>query len=280
MALFNRSRRRQTGRPASMSDVLCEELLRDPNVDVNELNDLLHDPSALRVPEPVELEDEYYDDYVPEGMLARAARITALVVAVGLLCGSVVAASMLHRQRSDDRLTAVSDVRPAAITGVRALVEFSQGALEVPKPSVNGPAPRSDSAAPRTTGTPRSDDNGAGDEVSSAARTGSGHDGPFAAARKFYRQIVGDPAGAMRMLDADLSEQDAGDLVRAWQTVSDVRVSDLAMRPDGMVRSVVLITRSDGERYRVAQLLRIVDEGSPAITEVRLLSSQRTAVGS
>lgn len=282
MAFSRRARRRETRRPASISEVLCEELLADPMVDVDELNDLLRDPSPLRVPDPPEPEDYDLELDDPEGTLARVARITGLVVAVGLLCGAVVAASALRGDRITDQ-PSFSASSAAGITGVRALVGFTTDEPRRSKPSVSTAAGPDGGPKATSGGTDGADGAGASapqQDTKNGDNAALDDAEMLAAARAFYDKVGGDTPGALSMLRSDLLGSDPSDLERAWRSVRAVEVRQLSVEPDGMVRGVVSIARKDGQLYRVVQLLRIEGTPTPTITEARLLSSQRTPASS
>lgn len=277
MALSKRARRRETSRPASFREVLCDELLADPMVDVEELDDLLRDPSPLMVPEP-EPEPEDDEPAEPEGVLARTSRIAGFVTALALLCGAVVAASVVHGRPADTQRQAHGTSSAPWITGVRALVGFDTDDSPHSKPSVSAPissphpATRTSERATDTSATTAPE---AAEDWREEASTALDGADALREARTFYGYVARDPDAALRMLEADLVGSDPGDLVRAWRTVRSVEVRELSTGDGGMLRAVVAMTRDDGQRFLVTQLLRIEDSASPTITEARLLSSQR-----
>lgn len=249
MPTFGWQRRGQrTLTPTRIEDFLCEELLADPMVDVDELNDLLRDPSPLAIfdDDQADADDEAPGE--PENATARAVKLAGLAIAVAVLCGSILTAVFLDRHRA-----ATGEARPQRqITGIAALAGFTM------------------MTTPPATGTIL-----VGDTVTTSRAAPDPRDARRVT-RHFYDSLASAPDDALAMLGGGLrgGRQDA--LTGAFARVDAVTVHRLGVMPDGMVRAVVTVTRSDSLRYRVTHLLR-VDTGPPAtITAARLLSAQRT----
>ncbi|MFB9727878.1 hypothetical protein [Haloechinothrix salitolerans] len=276
-------RQRRSGRtqpPERIEDVFSERVLSDPNVDRDYLNALLHDPSPLRVPEPggpdhsvdAPAEDTVWEE--PETTAARVAKLTGLVLAVALLCGALVAAVFLDRYR-----TAARQAPPERqITGIAALAGFamttSPHAETAPVTQRANPVRRSDAAtAPTQSATESGNTPSATPEPTLRANT---DDDSGAFVRDFYRSVTEEPEDALGMLGGSLLDGQPDALSDALRFIDTVTVHRVSVRPDGLVRAVITVTRADSQRYRVTHLLR-VEAGPPAlITEARLLSAQHS----
>lgn len=257
MRIFKRASAGRSSKPACIEDFLGPELLDDPMVDRDELNDLLRDPSPLIPPEPPEPDFEPAPE-LPESAARRIAKLAGLVTALAMLCGAVVAATYLDRQRAAEE---TATFRPVHITGIRALVGFT-------------PTPQAPDTSPPTAagGEAPQDGSGTGGEPSSYPTDATDF------ADEFYGNIAPRPRDAISMLGASLRAGQSAELEHAWRTVRRVDVHELSIEPDGMVRAVVTMTTSDDERFRLTQLLRIDDGPPQAITEARLLSSRHVPV--
>lgn len=264
---LRRARGTQAGRPSCIEDVLSQEILADPLVDRDALNELLLDPSPLQIDEPPTRQAPARE---PESRAARIGKLAGLVTAVAVLCGAVVAAAFLDRQRAADRDSAVT---APVITGARALAGFA------------GPGPRQqlieapDHLAEHSTREPGKYA-GPSREVADEVRLSGGEQArPRNAgriketARTFYGLIRSDPVAALGMLDDRLRSDQPDALVRAWRSITHVEVRELRVQSDGAVRADVTMIRSDSDSFRVTHLLRIDEGPPPVITEARLLSS-------
>lgn len=265
---LRRARGKRAARPGCIEDVLSQEILADPLVDRDALNELLLDPSPLRIDETPTQQAPAARE--PESRATRIGKLAGLVTAVAVLCGAVVAAAFLDRQRATDGDTAVT---APVITGARALAGFA------------GPGPRQqlieapDQLAEHST---REPGNYAGrsrevaDEVrlSGGERTRPRNAGRIKeTARTFYGLIRSNPVTALGMLDERLRSERPDEVIRAWRSITHVDVRELRVQPDGAVRADVTMVTSDSDSFRVTHLLRI-DEGPPSvITEAHLLSS-------
>ena len=250
MPTFGRQRHGQrTLTPTRIEDFLCEELLADPMVDVDELNDLLRDPSPLAIfdhDDQADADDEPPGE--PESPTARAAKLAGLAIALAVLCGSILTAVFLDRHRA-----ATGEARPQRqITGIAALAGFTM------------------MTTPPATGTIL-----VGDTVTTSRAVRDPRDARRVT-RHFYDSLASAPDEALAMLGGGLRGGRTDELTDAFARVDAVTVHRLGVMPDGMVQAVITVTRSDSRRYRVTQLLR-VDTGPPAkITAARLLSAQRS----
>lgn len=266
-----------TQTPERIEDVFSERVLSDPNVDRDYLNALLRDPSPLRVPEPAE--PDHPADVVreePESTTARIAKLTGLVLAVALLCGSLVTAVFLDRHR-----TAARQAQPPErqITGIAALAGF---AITAPPPAETAQVteraatiPTDDEAA-RTPAEPDDAVSSARSATSGPATRVSTDDDVDAFVRAFYDRVTSGPDDALPLLGGSLLGEQPDVLLDALRLIDTVAVHRVSVRPDGLVRAVVTVTRADAKRFRVTHLLR-VEAGPPAlITEARLLSSQHS----
>lgn len=249
MPTFGWQRRGQrTLTPTRIEDVLCEELLADPMVDVDELNDLLRDPSPLSIFDDDQADADDEPPGEPENTRGRAAKLAGLAIAVAVLCGSILTAVFLDRHRA-----ATGEARPQRqITGIAALAGFTM------------------MTTPPASGTIL-----VGDTVTTSRAVPDPRDARRVT-RHFYDSLALAPDDALAMLGGGLRGGQPDALTDAFARVDAVTVHRLGVMPDGMVRAVITVTRSDSRRYRVTQLLR-VDIGPPAtITAARLLSAQRT----
>lgn len=263
MRIFKRASAGRSSKPACIEEFLGPELLDDPMVDRDELNDLLRDPSPLIPPEPPEPEYEPAPE-LPESAARRIAKLAGLVTALAMLCGAVVAATYLDRQRAAEE---TATFRPVHITGTRALVGFTPTPPAPAETMLTSAAAGGEAPQP---GTPVGSD--AGVEPSPYPTD------PADFAEEFYRCIGPRPRDAISMLGANLRAGQSAELEHAWRIVRKVDVHELRIEPDGMVRAVVTMTTSDDERFRLTQLLRIDDGPPQAITEARLLSSRHVPV--
>ncbi len=272
-----------TQTPERIEDVFSERVLSDPNVDRDYLNELLHDPSPLRVPEPPKPHcgpdpDGPAEDTVreqPENATARVAKLTGLVLAVALLCGSLVAAVFLDRHRTTSRQAQPPERQ---ITGIAALAGF---AITAPQPIETAPVTERAATIPtddETTAPAKSDDpaTSVASASSEPATRVNTPDDVDAFVRDFYDRVTAGPDEALPLLGGTLLDAKPDVLLDALRRIDTVAVHRVSVRPDGLVRAVVTVTRADSRRYRVTHLLR-VEAGPPAlITEARLLSSQHS----
>lgn len=245
---FSRVGSRKTRPPTRIEEVFYPAVLADPNVDADALTDLLRDPSPLMVDDPI---DEVEPEPPPERTIVRVAKIAALVTAVALLCGAIVAAAFLDRQRRSAPPPPAPD---SSITGVRALAVIEGGGVTtVPRHAAQGPGGgRSQGATWRPTGAQLKD--------------------PKELVRGFYAHIGGQPDKALAVLGGTLTDDERRELAVAWRGVERVDVDELGVRPDGLVHAVVRMTTDTAEQYRLDHVLTV---DPPKITEVRLLSAQR-----
>lgn len=260
MRIFKRASAGRSSKPACIEEFLDAELLDDPNIDRDELNDLLRDPSPLIPPEPPEPEAEPAPE-LPESAAMRIAKLAGLVTALAMLCGAVVAATFLDRQRAAEE---TATFRPVHITGARALVGFipsrqatAAAANSLPPSAAGGEAPQPGTQSEQSAAYP--------------------HD-PTEFADEFYSSIGPRPADAIGMLGENLRAGQSAELAHAWGTVRKVDVHELRVEPDGMVHAAVTMTTSNDERFRLTQRLKIDEGPPPAITEARLLSSRHVPV--
>jgi len=248
---FTRGGSRSARPPSRIEEVFYPAVLNDPNVDTDLLTELLRDPSPLMVDEP---EPPQPPPPSQERALIRVAKLAGLVTAVALLCGAIVAAAFLDRQRRSTPPPTVD----SSITGVRALAAIAgDGVTAVPLAERPGGASSSQGATQRPGGAQPAE--------------------PREVARKFYSYIGGQPDIALSMLGGELTDAERAELAVAWQNVTAVKVDELRIRPDGLVRAVVRMTTEAGGEYRLDHLLRV---DSPTITEVRLLSARHSPPGS
>ncbi|WP_157361681.1 hypothetical protein [Haloechinothrix halophila] len=274
-----------TQTPKRIEDVFSERVLSDPNVDRDYLNALLRDPSLLRVDEPAESATgaEDADDAVrnePESTAARVAKLTCLILAVGLLCGSLVTAVFLDRHRTAEHRAAPPERQ---ITGIAALAGF---AMTTPPPETTAPVTEraaTIAADDTATDTAASAEVEPGDAATSTplatssptTRVGTAEE-IDAFIRDFYHRFTEGPDDAFALLGGSLLDGQPKILTDALRLVDAVSVHRVSMEPNGLVRAVVTVTRADSKRYRVTHLLR-VEPGPPAlITEARLLSAQHS----
>lgn len=274
-----------TQTPERIEDVFSERVLSDPMVDRDELNALLRDPSPLRVDEPAEsaisaedADDAFRDE--PESTTARVAKLTGLILAVGLLCGSLVTAAFLDRHRTAGRQAPPPERQ---ITGIAALAGF---AMTTPPPATTAPVTEraattptddtaTDTAAPAEAKSGDGPTSAPPTRSSPATRVGTAEE-IDAFIRDFYHRLTEGPDDAFSLLGGSLLEGQPKVLTDALRLVDAVTVHRVSMEPNGLVRAVITVTRADSQRYRVTHLLR-VESGPPAlITEARLLSAQHS----
>lgn len=271
-----------TQTPERIEDVFSEHVLSDPNVDRDYLNELLHDPSPLRVPElPTPHRPELADDVVREqgeSAAARVAKLTGLVLAVALLCGSLVTAVFLDRHRTTSRQLQPPERQ---ITGIAALAGF---AIASQPPVETAPVTERAATIPtdnEASSPAKSDDPAIGVPPASSASSEPAArintpDEVDAFVRDFYDRVTAGPDDALPLLGGTLLDAEPDVLLDALRRIDTVTVHRVNVRPDELVRAVVTVTSADSRRYRVTHLLR-VEAGPPAlITEARLLSSQHS----
>lgn len=187
----------------------------------------------------------------PEPALARVAKLAGLVTAVAVLCGAIVAAAFLdlHRRQAEPQ--------PAenGTTGVQAFT--------MPGASEDGVTAGLEPVAQQPAVEPSEE------PVSHAAGAR-----PEDIAREFYRLVDEDPKRALAKLGGPLTDDDRQALVVAWRDIDRLHVEETRTPRNGWVEAVLTMTTTDGRSYRMEQELRI---DPPMVTEVRLLSAQRSA---
>lgn len=251
-------------KPESLSDLLCPELMADPMVHHEELAELLRDPSPLALLTPLPPPPPYFDhdDPVPhhrvdptepverEGMVARLAKLTALGIALVMLCGAVMAAALLAKG-GHDITTSRPDAAPtSSMTGVRALIGFATGERHTEQSTESAFRPGSSTPLPTA------------DET--------------ATVKEFYRLIDEQPGAAVGLVSPTLLDSDPGELVRSWESVREITLHEVRSEPEGMVHVVLTMVLAGERPVRMTQMLGLASPNGP-ITEVRLLSSQRTS---
>ncbi|WP_028852157.1 hypothetical protein [Thermocrispum municipale] len=264
---FSRGGGRSTRSPSRIEEVFYPAVLNDPDVDVDELNELMRDPSVLEgdlADDAVEWPAQQPAEPEPEPTAMRVAKLAALVTAVALLCAAIVAAAFLDRQRRD----APQQGATQHVTGVRALagIEHDGEVAAAPAPAAQRPGGAASAAGSAGTSPGAS-------EPASSHRAMWTPD-PCELAIIFYRRLADEPARALAMLGSRLSDDERRTLLTVWRELDRIQVRDLRQLADDLVQATVLMTTTDGEAYRVDHQLQV---DPPAITDVVLLSSQRLA---
>lgn len=235
-----------------------------------------------------------------EKPLIRGAKIAGLMLAVAVLTGSVVTASILAEQRHSR--AARNPQTPSEITGAAAL-----GGFVSPGPSRGGDSPPNSSESPEsnsstadlptqgesspqnqkpTTSAPRSSPSPSLPTTSQQASStqsapstspsnNSNDEAKLAAVSGFYARMDKDPQQALTLLDPVLTGTHATDLLQSWGTIKSLDVQDLRMQPDGSVRAVVVIDELSGGRVRITQLLKLTEGSTVKILDAWLLSAER-----
>lgn len=267
---LRRASGKRASRPTCIEDVLSQQILADPLVDRDGLNELVLDPSPLRIDEPPTEQAPVTRE--PERTAVRIGKLAGLVTAVAVLCGAIVAAAFLDRER------AAKEDRPSAIeiTGARALAGFaSPGTQEQLIEAPNQLAEHSTREATHRPGPTSQVTGGPAPSEPEPERPPNAHR-LQETARTFYGLVHSNPEKALGMLDDGLRSDQPRELIRAWRSITQVDIRELLVQPDGAVRADVTMIRSDADSFRVTHLLHI-SEGPPAvITEARLLSSLHT----
>ncbi|MGH3520351.1 MAG: hypothetical protein ACRDQ7_23800 [Haloechinothrix sp.] len=282
-------------KPESVAEFLCPELLADPMIDHDALNDLLRDPSRLAVSDQPDPPPPRYldsDATVPAhrpdpaepveqgSVLGRVSKLAGLAVAMAVLAAAMVAASMTseaNRTRADDEQA--RSLPHTSLTGVRALI-----GLPGPDPPPRSPPSRTPAThAEDTTASPPDATAESGwasrpDTSPPPTSTTPERVTKIQAVQEFYRWVAANPEHALIMVSPNLRDSGSEDLVRIWRTVRDITVHEVREEPSGMVRVVVTMIRDNDEQVRMTQLLGVDSGPSPLITEARLLSAQRTSV--
>lgn len=264
-----------------IEDVIPADFLNDTRVDREYLEQVFREPQNFVPPRAQEEPEPAQDELEPEqteSRFARRAKLGGLLIAASLVTGSVIAAASLAGHRQQQAVPSV--VEPA---GAAAL-----GGFAVPDPVAGGRG---------SAGAVKDGKSGAGSPaVVQAAETGSmttertggapeaAKPQPSAApaptrkldiVKKFYEMIDINPSGALSLLDPLLAGSEPGALVRAWSSMDAVKVLEATVQPDGSVIAVVTMREADGGSLRVTQLLRMAENATGLISEVKLLSAQQ-----
>ncbi|HET6504067.1 MAG TPA: hypothetical protein VFG87_25240 [Amycolatopsis sp.] len=218
----------------------------------------------------------------PESRLAKVAKLAGLTTAGALLIGAVVASSMVTRARTDQagRVTPA----PPPITGAAALGGFAmQGGTKThrgdgssaPSTSAELLNTQQASSAPAPSGSPTSTPSGTSSTLSStAAPVGDGS--KLALVKEFYQRMGSQrPQDALAMLAPELAGDQAGDLVRAWSSMSRIEVLDTSVESDGSVLAVVSMRQQDGTTLQVTEKLQFSADTRDVISQAVLLSARQ-----
>ena len=295
---------RTRGDPSTIrvEDVLTVDLPDDEWIDRQYLGQVFANPRKYLTPRGIRArrEAERALDEQHESVLARRCKQTGLLVAFTLLISAVIAAAVLAEEA--DRHYAGQERARHAITGVEALGAFTVRQSHSPEagrgtpataaavPDVDTQAPSSPAAEPAPATHHNATDTSTSAEAATssagttrdsriAPRTGSASQQPTSQApgkldtvRRFYRLMATAPSDALGMLGPNLLGDGPGNLLDAWRALEDVRVHKLSLRADGSVLAVLTMSRPDGQRVRVTQVLRFA--GEQIIDHVQLLSAQ------
>lgn len=218
------------------------------------------------------------------GRGGRAATMIGLAASSLVLCGSMVAASVL----SHDRKTSPAQQSPAQPTEfagadvLRPAAIAAQLAARHPLTATTAPAPASHPHPPMAPDDhgPRHAGDGPGELPTSshpAPPPGSSADritiSPADVVREFYTLAVGQPELAETLLDPQL-DTDPLEFAASWDDVRQVRVDSVQPDPDGSVRAVVDLQQDDGSWLHLVELLRVTMGNVPVISGAELLSAQ------
>jgi hypothetical protein len=276
--------RREPGDAVRVEDVIPAEILNDTRVDREYLEQVFREPQKF-LPPRVEPEPEPEPEQPPleqESLLARRAKLAALLAAGALVAGAIVAASTLAGQHRAQAPTQAADA--LEITGAAALGGFAvpdQAPSSQERAKTTKPSTKQTPAAPTAETTPAT---GQITTMASTTATPSPTTSPgprttvadrLVAVSNFYSLVNHDPQGALGMLKPLLAGEEPGALVRAWDSIKAVQVEDTRVQPDGSILAIVTMLQQDGSRLRVTQLLRFAEDASGLISDARLLSTQR-----
>jgi hypothetical protein len=208
---------------------------------------------------------------VPVHPVVRVAKAACLAAGGAVLCGCVVAGSVI----ASHRVPAVSGAQsaPAMITGASALRPDALAArLHAPAGRATRPSTRpagtglnaaplaTGRAAPQTTGEPRVEPR---------------PQNPTDVVTEFYQRVVGPrPSSATNLLAPGLLE-DTSDFLRSWSETTAVEIEQVQPQSDSSVLAIVRMLRPDGSWMRVQQLLHVTSGLPRLIDSVELLSAQR-----
>jgi hypothetical protein len=276
--------RYEPGDAVRVEDVIPADILNDTRVDREYLEQVFREPQKF-LPPRVKPEPEPEPEQPPleqESLLARRAKLAALLAAGALVAGAIVAASTLAGQHRAQTPTRAADT--LEITGAAALGGFT---APDPPPSSQGRAKPTKPSSKQTPAALTAETTQASGQITTIASTTATpspttSSGPrttvadrLVAVSNFYSLVNHDPQSALGMLKPLLAGQEPGDLVRAWDSIKGVQVEDTRVQPDGSILATVTIVQLDGSRLRVTQLLRFAEDASGLISDARLLSTQR-----
>jgi hypothetical protein len=98
----------------------------------------------------------------------------------------------------------------------------------------------------------------------------------LALVNEFYQRMGSQrPQDALALLAPELAGDQAGDLVRAWSSMSGIEVQDTRVQPDGSVVAVVTMRQQDGTRLQVTQELQFSADTKGVISQAVLLSAEQ-----
>lgn len=206
----------------------------------------------------------------------QTAKLAGLSVATGVLCASVIAASLIntHRQASTD-----AAAPPAiALTDTQALLPnmFILGPDASSDRTVTGlPLPNKGAAATSIDGGPALDQP---EQKKLAGTHPVAAEDPINAelVRQYYDLLASRPAQALGLLDNTvLHGSDLTGFVNSWSQVRNIQVLDVQQRPDGLL-AVVETVMPDGGTARVQQLLKVTNTTPQRITGAEIISAQRS----
>ncbi|GHE95933.1 hypothetical protein GCM10017786_30560 [Amycolatopsis deserti] len=273
-------RRRAIRTPDALrvEELISPEILDNEMVDREYLRQVFREPRKYLPPPRVRTRTEPPRE--PESRGAKLAKLTGLTMAGTLLVGAVVASSMVSRGR--DQSAAPASPAPPQITGAAALGGFASGGAPDEQrgghtpghPQLNlapaAQAPVTPTQAPATGVASAPEASAAPTTTTAAALTDAEK---LAVVNEFYRRVDSAPEKALDLLSPALAGEEAGDLVRAWSTMRQVKVTQANVQPDGSVLAVVLMRRDDGTRLRVTQQLGL-DQAGRSISEAVLLAAE------
>jgi hypothetical protein len=277
--VHDRRRSRRTPDALTVEDLLSEQIFDIELVDDEYITDATREPRKFLPPPRMRAKRVATPAREPESRLSKVAKLAGLTTAASLLVGAVVASSVLTRERPEQ----TSENAPAApqITGAAALGGFVPGSGgKTPKAgNARPPAP----AAVTSSQVPIAETQRAATPASSAPATAASspphqpsNSEKLAVVEEFYQRMVSArPEDALAMLTPALAGDEPGDLVRAWSSMSEVDVNEVAVQADGSVRAVVTMLQHDGTKLRITQVLSLAAGTAGIISQAVLLSAEQ-----
>ncbi|PPK69634.1 hypothetical protein V5P93_006722 [Actinokineospora auranticolor] len=225
--------------------------------------------------------------------VAHAAKLAGLGVAVVTLCGAIVTATVVSRDRTN-QAAAGAERAPLQITGEQALLPHeldrtvTSSTVFVPSQLLDVPATGSAFGNVTPDTRPDSSMRAVKQTLPSGHRRGSDSDtSPAGSSRvpergvtssrelvlEYYHLVEVNPRLAFDLVAGERLGTTLAEFVGSWQTVRWIQVLDVVERPDGVL-AVVRIHLGDGAHLRVQQLLKVTVSAPQRIVGAELVSAQ------